>query len=119
MFEPTTLPKAMPGEPAKAAFKLVINSGVEVPKPTKVRPISISDTCSRRARPTAPRTRISPPIVSKPRPPINNNNVCNVSPRASADGAANTAAEGHRKNKSAPIRPPPLLLHCHDFAVAT
>ena len=44
MLLPTTLPMAMPGEPLSAASRLVISSGVEVPKPTRVKPISRGDT---------------------------------------------------------------------------
>ena len=44
MFEPTTLPTAMPGEPFSAAVTLATSSGLEVPKPTRVSPISSGET---------------------------------------------------------------------------
>jgi len=69
IFEPTTLPTAMPGEPESDACTLVTSSGVEVPKPTKVRPISSGETPSRSAICTAPRTSISPPAASSASPP--------------------------------------------------
>jgi hypothetical protein len=69
MFEPTMLPIAMPGEPASEACTLVTSSGVEVPKPTSVRPISSGETPSRSAACTAPRTSSSPPTTSTTRPP--------------------------------------------------
>ncbi|KDB04380.1 hypothetical protein U879_07140 [Defluviimonas sp. 20V17] len=40
MFEPTMFPKAMPGDPVSPACTDVTNSGIEVPKPTRVRPIT-------------------------------------------------------------------------------
>ena len=42
--EPITLPSAMDVLPFKAATRLVANSGIEVPKPRIVMPITASDT---------------------------------------------------------------------------
>ena len=70
MFDPTMLPTAMPDAPASEACTLVTSSGVEVPKPTSVRPMSRGETPSRSAMRTAPRTKSSPPSSSSTRPPI-------------------------------------------------
>ena len=69
MLEPTTLPTAIPGLPIRAAWMLVTSSGVEVPKPTSVSPITSGETPNRRAVPTAPRTSTSPPTSSSTNPP--------------------------------------------------
>lgn len=61
MFDPTILPMAMAGTSAKAACTDTSSSGVDVPKPTTVRPISRDDMPSRFAIPTLPRTKASPP----------------------------------------------------------
>ena len=68
MFEPTTLPSAMPGAPAKAALREVTSSGIEVPKPTIVSPISRGDSPIRAASATAPRTSRSPPAKRRASP---------------------------------------------------
>ena len=44
MFEPITLLIAISGVPFKAAFKLTISSGAEVPNATIVKPIASSET---------------------------------------------------------------------------
>ena len=72
MFDPTMLPTAMPGEPASEACTLVTSSGVEVPKPTSVSPISSGETPIRSAICTAPRTSPSPPRASRTSPPMIN-----------------------------------------------
>ena len=68
MLLPITLPTAMPGEPASAASTLTTSSGADVPKPTMVSPTINGEIPIRRAIPTAPRTRPSPPARSKNRP---------------------------------------------------
>ena len=40
MFEPTTLPTAMPGEPVSAAWTEMKSSGADVPNATTVRPMT-------------------------------------------------------------------------------
>ena len=67
---PITLPTAMPGEPTRAACRLVMSSGVDVPNPTRVKPIKSGDTPKRRARATLPRTSSSPPLISRTRPTL-------------------------------------------------
>jgi hypothetical protein len=44
VFEPTTLPAAIAGLPLRAAETEVVNSGMEVPKPTTTKPIRSGDT---------------------------------------------------------------------------
>ncbi len=44
MLLPTTLPMAMSALPSRALTKLTKNSGIEVPKPTIVSPMTISGT---------------------------------------------------------------------------
>ena len=68
MFEPMTLPMAMPGWSASAAWTETINSGAEVPKPTMVRPIRSGERWKARAMDDAPRTRNSPPATRMTRP---------------------------------------------------
>lgn len=58
---PMTLPTAIPGDPASADWMLVTSSGVEVPNPTVVNPITKGETASRCAAATAPPTSISTP----------------------------------------------------------
>lgn len=72
MLEPTTFPMAISGEPCKAAFKLTINSGAEVPKETMVIPITNGESLNFAAIPTAPLTNTSPPPIKTANPPINN-----------------------------------------------
>ena len=55
-------------DPASDAWTEVTSSGVEVPKPTTVRPTSSGETPRPRAALTAPRTSVSPPRVSSTRP---------------------------------------------------
>ena len=69
ILEPTMFPIAIPGEPSIEASMLVTSSGIEVPKPTSVMPISSGDMPSRSAVAAAPRTSISPPAISSTRPP--------------------------------------------------
>ena len=54
IFEPTTLPMAIPELPLSAETMLITSSGAEVPKATIVRPITRSLTPQRRARSEAP-----------------------------------------------------------------
>jgi hypothetical protein len=68
MLLPTTLPIAIPGAPIWAALRLATSSGVEVPKPTRVKPMSSGETPSRLAAATLPFTRASPPPSSSTRP---------------------------------------------------
>jgi len=58
--------------PRSAASTETSNSGVEVPKPTTVRPISMGGIANRCAIPTAPRTSASPPAKSPIRPRTRN-----------------------------------------------
>ena len=68
MLDPTTLPTAIPGEPMEAAWSEVTSSGAEVPKPTRVRPMTMGDSPAARATATEPRTRNSPPMSRPIRP---------------------------------------------------
>ena len=68
MLLPTTLPRAIPGEPRNAACRLATSSGVDVPNPTSVKPITSGDSPRRRAMATAPFTSASPPPSSRSRP---------------------------------------------------
>ena len=68
MLLPTTLPTAMPGEPFMAPVTLATSSGVEVPKPTRVRPMSSDETPMRLASVTEPRTSSSAPTTSSTSP---------------------------------------------------
>jgi hypothetical protein len=61
MFEPTTLPTAMPGSPRPAEPMLTASSGAEVPKATTVSPTTTGDRPKRTATRPAPRTRTSAP----------------------------------------------------------
>ena len=58
----------MPGEPLSPACTDVTSSGIEVPKPTSVRPMTSGETSSRPAACTAPRTSKSPPATSSRNP---------------------------------------------------
>jgi hypothetical protein len=75
VFDPTTLPTAMPGELLSAAVTLVTNSGVEVPNPTNVKPINKGETPKDLAEATAPRTSNSPPTRSNTKPPMISNHI--------------------------------------------
>ncbi len=88
---PTTLPMAMPGEPAKAAWRLVTSSGIEVPKPTMVSPISSGETRSRVAKATAPRTSRSPPTTSSASPAASSRNSMERDPPPAGASAPRTA----------------------------
>ena len=57
MFDPTTLPIAIPETPSKAACRETNSSGAEVPNATIVSPMINGSIDSFSARPTAPRTR--------------------------------------------------------------
>ncbi len=61
MFEPMTLPKAISGEPRRAAVRLAASSGAEVPKATMVRPITSGLIPQRCASRLEFFTRKSPP----------------------------------------------------------
>lgn len=67
MFEPTTLPTAMSVAPRRAATVEALNSGVLVPKPTMMAPMTKGETPKRRAMPADERTRTSAPRVKSPR----------------------------------------------------
>lgn len=54
IFEPTTLPIVTSGFPFKAPTKLTTSSGMEVPIPTIVAPITKSETPNLLAMETAP-----------------------------------------------------------------
>ena len=68
MFEPITLPSAIPALPRSAAVRLAASSGALVPKATTVKPMTRELTPSRRARRDAKRTSRSPPTNSPPSP---------------------------------------------------
>ena len=73
VFEPTTFPIAIAGAPSTLAFRETSSSGMEVPKPTTVKPISNGGIRRRLASDTEPLTRYSAPAVSSARPPSRNN----------------------------------------------
>ena len=60
VFEPTTLPKAIPGALSKVARMAIKSSGAEVPKATIVKLTIKAGTPSRKLRLTAPFTSASP-----------------------------------------------------------
>src|SRR6056297_2046251 len=68
----------MPGDPDIAACTEVTSSGVDVPKPTSVSPMTRGETPSPVATWTAPRTSSSPPAISRKRPPINGSQISNI-----------------------------------------
>ena len=70
ILEPITLPKAKSGEPFKAACKLTKSSGAEVANDTTVIPMINFDRFSLKDKPTADRTKNSPPITSSIKPTI-------------------------------------------------
>lgn len=74
MFEPTTFPIAISGEPSNADCNETINSGADVPNDTTVIPITNFDNLALAAIPTAPRTRKSPPKISAASPIMTNPN---------------------------------------------
>jgi len=80
MLLPTTFPTAMAEDPDSAACKLVTNSGVEVPKPTSVSPMTIGEMPNDLAAETAPRTSSSPPMI-KPRRPKMTSSIAFISRR--------------------------------------
>ena len=57
ILDPTTLPMAMPELPIQADCAETNSSGIEVPKPTTVRPMTISLSFARLAMATEPSTR--------------------------------------------------------------
>ena len=65
-LEPITFPIAIPELPLKAAFKLTISSGADVPKETTVTPIKKGEMFNFFANEAA--------LLTKKSPPINNNN---------------------------------------------
>jgi hypothetical protein len=68
MLEPTTLPTAIPGDPAQAADREVRSSGIDVPKPSTTAPTTAIGSRIRVAKATPPRTRPSPPPSSRTSP---------------------------------------------------
>ena len=50
MFDPTTLPMAIPGAPASAAWIEATSSGTEVPNPTMMMPTTRLDRPRRRRK---------------------------------------------------------------------
>ena len=65
MFDPSTLPMAMPGDPASAAETEVSISGIEVPNPSTTAPTTAMGRRIRVASATPPRTSPSPPPSSR------------------------------------------------------
>ena len=68
MFEPTTFPKAIPGELSKVALIATNNSGADVPNATTVTETINAGIFILKLKFTAPRTRISPAIKRMIRP---------------------------------------------------
>lgn len=68
MFEPITLPTAIPALSFKALVMLTINSGADVPNATIVIPITKGEIFTAFARATAPLTRNSPPKIKTIKP---------------------------------------------------
>ena len=68
MFEPIILPKAISGDPFRAACKLTSNSGAEVANETTVIPITSLDNLNLNDKATEDRTKNSPPITSSNNP---------------------------------------------------
>lgn len=70
----TLLPRASPseisGSPAKAELMATDNSGLEVAKAATVAPTMPGEMRAQRARPTAPRTKSSPPAPAHTTPRI-------------------------------------------------
>ncbi len=71
MLEPTTFPMAIPAAPARAACTETRSSGVEVPKPTTVSPMTRGGTRNLSASALAPCTSQLPPKKSPARPRAN------------------------------------------------
>ena len=68
MFEPATLPMASPEDPIHAACVDTSNSGIDVPKPTTVMPMTIALSFARCAIATAPSIKKSPPFIRRTKP---------------------------------------------------
>ena len=77
MFEPITFPTASPPDPLKAASSEMTSSGADVPKATMVNPMMSGEMPMRRASPTAPFTRKSPP-TTRPTSPSRNRNATRI-----------------------------------------
>ncbi len=69
MFEPTTFPTAMSALPCSAPMKLTTISGVDVPMPTMVNPMTNSLTFNFLAMAVEPSTSQSAPITISANPP--------------------------------------------------
>ena len=70
MLEPATLPMAMLEDPIHAAWALTQSSGMDVPNPITVSPITIGLSLARCAIATEPSIRKSPPLMRRRRPEI-------------------------------------------------
>jgi len=81
ILEPTMLPIASCGTPARTASIAATSSGADVPKPTMVMPMTSGGTPITRARRTPPRTSSSPPAISKTNPVMSVKNSKTASPR--------------------------------------
>lgn len=68
MLDPITFPKAISGEPSKAACKLTKSSGAEVAKDTTVIPITNLEMLNLKESDTEDRTKNSPPTTNKSNP---------------------------------------------------
>lgn len=68
---PTTFPKPTSFVPSIAEKTLTINSGVEVPNATMVKPITICEIFSFEASDEEPPTRASAPFINKKKQTIN------------------------------------------------
>lgn len=75
---PTILPIEISLLPFNADIKLVTNSGNDVPKATTVKPITISVTLNRRAKPVAPSVNLSAPSNTSAIPTTSNTTVKNI-----------------------------------------
>ena len=68
ILDPTTLPRAKPGDPLNVAFIATINSGADVPKATTVSDTSKGETPILLLSWIAPLTRKSPEINKRNKP---------------------------------------------------
>ena len=68
MFDPATFPIAKPDEPTHAACVDTNSSGIDVPNPTTVIPMTIALSFARWAIATAPSIKKSPPFTRRKNP---------------------------------------------------
>lgn len=68
ILDPITFPKAISGEPSKAACRLTNSSGAEVAKDTTVIPITSLEILNLKESDTDDRTKNSPPTTNRTNP---------------------------------------------------